>query len=372
MKEKYKDKTACSICGGMISKTEVIEFNEFVMCPDCYDIETIRCDCCGERIWRRDAEGNDYITLCADCYDHRYTNCEECGALIHNDNAYYEDDSDYPYCERCYTARQNYSIKPYNYKPEPIFYGDGLLYMGVELEIDKGGEISDNADTLINVVNSDSEHIYCKHDGSINDGFEMVSHPMTLDYHMNSMNWQELFERAVGMGYRSHQTNTCGLHIHVNRNAFGKTYEEQEEGISKVVYLVENYWNELVRFSRRTEINLNRWASRYGIMTTAKDTYKTAKDRRMGRYVAVNLENNNTIEFRMFRGTLFYPTFKATLQLVDELCNLAINHDDKYIESLSWSDFVASIDTDKKADLIDYLKTKRLYVNDSVNETEEM
>ena len=74
----------------------------------------------------------------------------------------------------------------------------------------------------------------------------------------------------------------------------------------------------------------------------------------------------------MFRGTLFYPTFKATLQLVDELCNLAINHDDKYIESLSWSDFVASIDADKKPELIDYLKTKRLYVNDSVNETEEM
>ena len=367
-----EEKIICSVCGQILTRKNVMEFNGTVMCPDCYDAETVRCDCCGERIWRSDAEGNDCITICVHCYDNRYTNCEECGALIHNDSAYYEDDSDYPYCERCFIARQNYSIKPYNYKPSPIFHGDGNLFMGVELEIDKGGEISENAETLINVANIDSECIYCKHDGSINDGFEIVSHPMTLDYHINMMNWEEIFERAVNMGYRSHQTSTCGFHIHVNRNAFGKTYVEQEECISRIIYMVENYWNELVRFSRRTEANLNRWASRYGIMTTARDTYKSAKDRCLGRYVAVNLENNFTIEFRIFRGTLFYPTFKATLQLVDELCNLAINHDDKYIESLSWSDFVASIDADKKTDLVEYLKTKRLYVNDSINEMEEM
>lgn len=367
-----KEKITCSVCGQIIPQKNSIEFNGAIICTDCYDAETVRCDCCGERIWCRDAEGNDSITLCVNCYDNRYTTCEDCGALIHNDNAYYEDDSDYPYCERCFTARQNLAIKPYNYKPEPVFYGSGNLFMGVELEIDKGGEISENAEKLLDMANAQTEHIYCKHDGSINDGFEIVSHPMNLNYHETNMNWQEILEYAINMGYRSHQTTSCGLHIHVNRNAFGKTYEEMEERISRVVYLVENYWNELVRFSRRTEISLNRWASRYGILTTAKDTYTSAKDKHMGRYVAVNLENDSTIEFRMFRGTLFYPTFKATLQLVDEICNLAINHDDKYIESLSWSDFVASIDATKKTELVEYLKAKRLFVNDSVNEMEEM
>ena len=77
-----KEKITCSICGQIISQKNVIEFNEAIMCTDCYDAETVRCDCCGERIWRRDAEGNDAITLCVNCYDNRYTTCEDCGAGV--------------------------------------------------------------------------------------------------------------------------------------------------------------------------------------------------------------------------------------------------------------------------------------------------
>jgi len=36
---------------------------------------------------------------------------------------------------------------------------------------------------------------YCKHDGSLNDGFEIVTHPMTLDYHLHRMPWEELLEK---------------------------------------------------------------------------------------------------------------------------------------------------------------------------------
>lgn len=115
---------------------------------------------------------------------------------------------------------------------------------------------------------------------------------------------------------------------------------------------------------------MNRWASRYGISNTAKDTYKNAKAKHCGRYVAVNLENYATIEFRLFRGTLKYKTFLATLQLVDEICSLALKLSDKELESMSWSDFVGRIDSDRP-ELIEYLKAKRLYVNEPIEiETE--
>ena len=91
----------------------------------------------------------------------------------------------------------------------------------------------------------------------------------------------------------------------------------------------------------------------------------------MGRYVAVNLVNCNTIEFRLFRGTLRHSTFLATLQLVDEICNCAINMTDQELENMSWSDFVLRI-LPKKTELIEYLKQKRLYVNEIETETEEM
>ncbi len=195
---------------------------------------------------------------------------------------------------------------------------------------------------------------------------------MSLDYHLNKMNWSEVFDKAISLGYRSHQTSTCGLHIHVSRDAFGKTYEQQEAVIGRIVFFVEKHWNEIVKFSRRTIENLNRWAARYAtISTTTEETYKKAKDRHMGRYVAVNLENNNTIEFRLFRGTLNHETFIATLQLVDEICFHAIHMADLEMENMSWSDFVQKI-LPKKAELIDYLKQKRLYVNEISSETEEM
>ena len=182
------------------------------------------------------------------------------------------------------------------------------------------------------------------------------------------MNWRSVFEKTIEMDYRSHNTSTCGLHVHVSRSAFGKSYDEQELAIGRVVFFVEKHWNELVKFSRRTMDNLNHWAARYAtISNTTEETYKKAKDKRLGRYVAVNIENYNTIEFRLFRGTLRYKTFIATLQLVDEICYCAINMTDKEIEDMSWLDFVSRIPP-KKAELIEYLKEKRLYVNEVVTE----
>ncbi len=358
----------CSVCGAILNEETMYEFDGQIFCVECLEEQTVLCDHCQERIWRESAERDSHYTLCYRCYEYSYTTCEACGGLIHNDDAYYEEGNDYPYCHECFRKLEELSIKSYSYKPEPIFYGSGSLFMGVELEIDKGGDDDSNAQTLLDIANQNNERIYCKHDGSIEEGFEIVSHPMSLDYHINHMNWEEVFCKAVSMGYRSHNTSTCGLHLHCSRSAFGEGEETQEAVISRIVYFVEKHWNELARFSRRTPENLNRWAAKYAtISDSAQETYKKAKDKRMGRYVAVNLENSNTIEFRLFRGTLRYKTFISTLQLVDEICYYAINMTDREIEAMSWSDFVQHI-LPKKFELIEYLKEKRLYVNEAMPE----
>ena len=362
----------CSECGAVLEERYMYNFEEQYFCEECLNRCTTICDNCGERIWRHEVEGDCNYTLCPHCYEHSYTTCEDCGRLIHNDDAFYSDVDDYPYCRDCFELRNNKSIKNYCYKPEPIFYGSGDLFYGIELEIDKGGEDYLNAQNLLDIANETDERIYCKRDGSINNGFEIVSHPMTLDYHTNSMNWAEILKKAVDLNYRSHNTSTCGLHIHCSRSAFGKDYEEQEQAIGRVVFFVEKHWNELVKFSRRTLDNLNHLAAKYATLSpTTEETYEKAKNVRMGRYVAVNLENAETIEFRMFRGTLRYKTFLATLQLVDEICYCAITMTNHEMESMSWLDFVQRI-LPKKSELIEYLKEKRLYVNENVTESEEM
>ncbi len=364
----------CSVCGERLTEAQATLFDDKILCEHCLDEETTICDCCMERIWTSRARGDGYTTLCRDCYANNYTTCSHCGILVHNDNVYYDDDTDNAYCGTCFEKVRNLPIKSYNYKPEPIFYGSGSPYLGVELEVDLGGEDDCNAEKLLDIANSDVERIYCKHDGSLDEGFEIVSHPMTLDYHINEMNWKEVFTKAVRLGYSSHNTSSCGLHIHCGRRDLGRTEEDQEAVIGRLIFFFEKHWNELVNFSRRNYSNLNRWAARYEtISCSPKETYKRAKDKHMGRYVAVNLTNDSTVEFRIFRGTLKYKTFIAALQLIDRICSFAINSVDSELEETSWSDFVMAIDPAKYPELVEYLKLRRLYVNEicDIVETEE-
>ena len=85
-----------------------------------------------------------------------------------------------------------------------------------------------------------------------------------------------------------------------------------------------------------------------------------------GRYTCVNLQNRDTIEFRMFRGTLKYNTLIATLQLVDRICNVALFLSDEQLKEMSWTTFVSGCE---QPELVQYLKERRLYVNEPV-ETE--
>ena len=182
-----EEKRFCYCCGTELTEESAREFDGQFFCRECLEDQTVTCDNCGDRIWRDSAEGDSFYTLCHDCYTNCYTRCEDCGRLVHDSNVYYFEGDDYPYCRDCFDRLNGKAIKNYSYKPEPIFYGEGPLFLGVELEIDKGGEDSHNAQTLLDIANADEEKIYCKHDGSLNDGFEIVSHPMSLDYHINNM-----------------------------------------------------------------------------------------------------------------------------------------------------------------------------------------
>lgn len=361
-----EEKLYCSHCGTFIETDDYEEFNGEILCSDCINNFTSVCDCCGERIWSEDAEGDDYTSLCRQCYDYHYTRCEECDALIHNDDAYEYDDG--YFCHECYQKiRKNASIHEYGYKPEPIFYGDSNRYFGVELEIDGAGKDDDYAEELLDIANMRDEHIYIKTDGSLDDGMEIVSHPMSLDYHKDFC-WEDIMHHAIRLGYRSHQASTCGLHIHVNRNSLSESREEQDEVISRILYFVEHHWNEMLKFSRRSEYAMNRWAARYGYENSPKAIMDKAK-KNYGRYVAVNLCNYHTIEFRLFRGTLKYNTLIATLELVNRICDIALSYTDDEMSKLSWSEFVSGIN---EPELIQYLKERQLYINEEVTTEEEM
>lgn len=198
----------CRHCGETILTTP-IWMNESPLCESCAEETTMLCSHCGERIWRDDNAGDESTPLCQDCYDRHYTNCHSCGDIIRISQTYYACESDgneYPFCYDCYTSRASRKpIQDYYYKPEPLFRGEGNRYFGVELEVDGAGEDDDNAAEVMSIANGNGlENLYCKHDGSLDDGFEMVTHPMTLAYHQSEMPWAAILQKAVQMGYTSH------------------------------------------------------------------------------------------------------------------------------------------------------------------------
>lgn len=145
---------------------------------------------------------------------------------------------------------------------------------------------------------------------------------------------------------------------------------KQDAVIARILYFFEKFWDELLKFSRRTPRQLERWAARYGYKEQPRDILEHAKKGcHGGRYTCVNLQNPDTVELRIFRGSLRYSTLMATLQLADRICDAALYLSDQELQALSWTTFAAGC---QAPELVRYLKERRLYVNDPVDAEEEV
>lgn len=351
------DYAYCDDCGELypldyLERVNPGAYGERYICPGCLDAYT-RCDCCGgyysrERIWAED----DYRAICDDCcYD--YYVCNDCGAIVDADDAYTGDDGE-TYCNECIDdhrgARHDYSYKPYP-DPHRLDTEDrtALLY-GVELETDHG----DDPDGLARKLDRLGLPIYCKHDGSLDDGVEIVTHPATLAYHMARMRWDVITAYALRDNAESHNAGTCGLHVHVGRAQLRTATRDSGDVADALTVLCCALHAPLTVLSRRSESTMQRWSAWnmtvYDLLPCDDDdAVRSALLTRLmhsdgrGRYQAVNRQNCDTVELRIFRGTLKLTTIYATLQLVDTLVKYAQTHDMLACMRTTWADFTATI-----------------------------
>ena len=284
-------------------------------------MKDLYCDCCGKQITPQDANTDAQHTICNACYRSSYTRCDECGTMIHVEDACHSESK--THCYGCYESKFRH-IYPHDFKPEPIFYGVVPRFFGVELEIDGGGHSDHNAKLLLDSVNTNGEYIYIKRDSSLFDGLEIVTHPMTLEYHLHQFNWNRLLHTAILLGYHADDAPTCGLHIHVNRQSLGTTVTEQQAAIQRIQMFIEKHWFKMQRFSRRNDEYRER-------MTIC------------GNAAALNLDYPQTVEFRLFQGTLQTATLFACLQFVDRICSIALTSTDEEIQAMSWHGFLKTV-----------------------------
>lgn len=272
-----------------------------------------------------------------------------------------------------YSMMYGSDIHEYSYKPDFNLYhlgdeSDSDLHLGVELEVDEAGEQGLSSRIITAVINSgiDSEYAYTMHDGSLSDGFEIATQPSSLLFHMGEVDYEGAFKVARSLGYRSHDTSSCGLHVHMNRRFFGSSRATQNIKAAFMALILERNWDSVVKFSRRNYHNLEEWADKkdfadYVYSTDSDDAIANKfLDSYEDKYVALNTQHRNSFELRIFRGTLRYETYIATLQFVSNLAHIS-----KACTTLTRAQqisFEDIINFKRYAELDNYLKTRGMFV----------
>lgn len=242
-------------------------------------------------------------------------------------------------------------IHQFNYIPKYIKHfmpgesEDTTLLLGAEIEVGGNNNIpSDNSKNstvkkciqIMNGSDSDEENlIYSTHDSTVQIEFDTM--PCSLEFHKNKMNYREMFEYLDKEGYKGHDCETAGLHIHANRSYLGKSRILQELVISKILYILEKFNDEICVIARRD----NEYSEFVGSKkeeNSLVELYGKYKDH--GKRAALNLQHKDTIEFRMFKSTLKYETFILTLEFVKDIIDYAKSVDIEEIELAKWSDLM--------------------------------
>lgn len=356
-------------------------------CEGCRDDDAYTCDSCGElyagfgdcdgetAVYNRDGEEN-YRHLCPSC-EEQLPHCYDCGNTLETDC--YRDAYGDAYCCECKRESKylqgydhTYASNYYRTKDDPTPAG---LYLGVELETEAYRTENPEALAMDVIMAVGDERVVCKEDGSLMDGCEIVTQPMSAAYHLAPLDdlggrrlWDVILDTCAEHNARSHNGGNCGLHIHVSR-----TWLDTDDKVTTFIRLVQGHAAEWQVFSRRNLDNMSycRLESDFqsGISLGDSPAEKRRKTyRKTGHHTAINCENYATVELRLWRGTLVKQTLRATIEATAALALIAGDYltDIEALESWSWRDLVKqmvkALDRYKlpSADLLAYLQARNL------------
>lgn len=317
-----------------------VDFNQYEDCVDA--LRTACCSNCGVEAHMNSLYpvANRSITawVCSTCIHHSENiwECYSCHTEFPrsvNRHWVVFDSNEEPICPDCTESNRGFVLS-YNYNPKFRYYKTDrdkheLLYFGIELEVESCGHSKKEA------IKSLPEFVYPKSDSSIRDGFEIVSHPMTYNWLQDNCDeWNKILDLRK-KGWRSYNTETCGMHIHLSKEAFN-TYH-----LFKFMKMFYNNIDFVIRFSQRNTNNLQHWAT-----TTDKERniiYKAKYKNMYGgenRHTAVNLGRENTVEVRIFRGTLCPPSFWKNIEFTKALYDFSRDYSVKDMNEIKFRSFI--------------------------------
>ena len=260
----------------------------------------------------------------------------------------------------CRQCMRNTSVRSYGYKPMASFHrikpktGEPfrtdkpnskhnipINHFGVEIEVDchQDEEEYDNSIILngnnfaslvrqIGTAVKGCNLFYCKTDSSLSDvGIEVVSHPFSWNFWrtVGQDIYDSLFSVLMSSGYFSAETEEGGMHIHISKNSISRDtllkllwfiYESR----SFMEFIAQRDVSSFASLTFRSLTGRPKegltFSKRRNIIT------KIAKDKhsyQQGRYTALNMQKDQTLEFRIFKGTLNIMTLSKAVEFIHSL-----------------------------------------------------
>jgi hypothetical protein len=306
------------------------------VCVKCALAHYSRCHGCGnhyrnEELTNLDEEGR---LACSVCLRDVFRRCSRCNAWEHRNRLYQRpSDSDSLLCRDCTALLCSVpgTIHGHAFKPRLDFIGRGPYYYGVELEVECPRTV-DTMDYAAKIERLFEGFVFIKRDGSLEYGFEIVSCPATLEEHR--LRWGKLLLNPPE-GLRSYRTQTCGLHVHCSRTPLSALT------VGKMLAFMGHAQNR-----RFIETIAQRPHGRFSKFVPKDVTHARYND--PDRYQALNVQNTDTVEFRLFKGTLRQQSFFKSLEFCDALIHFSLPGARSYRDAHRLSEFLPWVSAHRK------------------------
>ena len=365
------------------------------ICPDCgrkyyytkkYNNKCFHCYCITEDTKEVIRKKDAYYYNEEDKYfkeKPKIKNCPCCGRnFIEDGHTYMKDTVNITICHDCnqeLDERLNYEERHHNgivgiissyHKNNTKQHMYGLLKdqsdtdfkgFGFELEVDKSivngqyKSLYNNivAHAIIDNTGLEKDEVFFETDGSLDNGFEIISQPHTIDaFYEKTDSWKKMLDILSDATFKSHNAGTCGLHIHVSKTWFGLTERQQNFNIGKIYKFFDTYWEDLYKASRRDtcstyycsknktnikyrEENRHHKTESHAWQAQAKYDHDTRHDSE-SHHRALNNSNYGTFEIRLGRGTLNKASFFAWIDLVLNIVKNSSKGCNKLISARDW------------------------------------
>jgi hypothetical protein len=287
---------SCDRCSGPMTEDYSWTVGDYDWCESCYDNYATRCEYCDEVI--------EYGDEC---------DCDESGGdLIQSYSTKFS-----PLFLHDYNVETDDVVLVRNYTRDPQFANK--IAMGLEFEMENmcGSQRTGEIARIFADAYNDN-HLMLKHDGSISNGFELVTQPHTLDAFMQAFDW-DLIREAQRAGMRGWEVGNreIGIHIHINRKAFytkpdHTRYNASPHLMAFMTFIYSNV-KAITRIAGRN-VHYGHMSQRY-----LQEAYNCCKHgyNQYSRTQAINLMNDATVELRMFRSTMRVERVQAYLQFAE-------------------------------------------------------